>query len=156
MNSRSNCGPRRHPAIGSPLPCADSDRSESLYSLTLLISFLLGGIALVASLLARMRPALGPRMVRVARLMSGAAWIAVLVSVAVHLWWGHAPGGPSALGPAGFLREHFSFIIACGPVQNPGWGLVTQVTLPGGGTLGVYQPRHGGQVPRSLKPRGRE
>jgi hypothetical protein len=42
MNSRSNCGPRRHPAIGSPLPCADSDRSESFYSLTLLISFLLG------------------------------------------------------------------------------------------------------------------
>ena len=32
--------------------------------------------------------------------------------------------------------------IACGPVQNQGWGLLTQVTLPGGGRLGVYQPRH--------------
>jgi hypothetical protein len=23
-----------------------------------------------------------------------------------------------------------------------GWGLLTQVVLPGGGSLGVYQPRH--------------
>jgi hypothetical protein len=27
-------------------------------------------------------------------------------------------------------------------VQNQGWGLLTQLTLPGGGKLGVYQPRH--------------
>jgi hypothetical protein len=33
--------------------------------------------------------------------------------------------------------------IVCGPVQNQGWGLLTQVRLPGGGRLGVYQPRHG-------------
>jgi len=32
--------------------------------------------------------------------------------------------------------------IACGPVHNQGWGLLTQITLPGGGKLGVYQPRH--------------
>jgi hypothetical protein len=32
--------------------------------------------------------------------------------------------------------------INCSPVQNQGWGLLTQVTLPGGGKLGVYQPRH--------------
>lgn len=32
--------------------------------------------------------------------------------------------------------------ILCAPVQNLGWGLLTQVTLPGGGRLGVYQPRH--------------
>jgi hypothetical protein len=28
------------------------------------------------------------------------------------------------------------------PVQDQGWGLLTQLTLPGGGKLGVYQPRH--------------
>lgn len=28
--------------------------------------------------------------------------------------------------------------IPCAPVQNQGWGLLTQITLPGGGTLGVY------------------
>jgi hypothetical protein len=32
--------------------------------------------------------------------------------------------------------------IACAPVQNLGWGLLTHLTLPGGGSLGVYQPRH--------------
>jgi hypothetical protein len=32
--------------------------------------------------------------------------------------------------------------IACSAVQNQRWGLVTRVTLPGGGTLGVYQPLH--------------
>jgi hypothetical protein len=32
--------------------------------------------------------------------------------------------------------------IACGPAMNRGWGLLTQVTLPGGGKLGIYQPRH--------------
>jgi hypothetical protein len=32
--------------------------------------------------------------------------------------------------------------IACGPVDDQGWGLVTQITLPGGGNLHIYQPRH--------------
>jgi len=32
--------------------------------------------------------------------------------------------------------------ISCGPVHNQGWGLLTQITLPGGGKLGIYQPRH--------------
>ena len=32
--------------------------------------------------------------------------------------------------------------IACGPVDDQGWGLLSRLTLPGGGELGVYQPRH--------------
>jgi len=32
--------------------------------------------------------------------------------------------------------------IGCTPVQDQGWGLLTRVTLSGGGTLGIYQPRH--------------
>ena len=32
--------------------------------------------------------------------------------------------------------------IACSPVRDYGWGLMTMVTLPGGGELGVYEPRH--------------
>ena len=39
----------------------------------------------------------------------------------------------------GEMKEHN---ISCGSVQDEGWGLLTQVTLPGGGKLGVYQPRH--------------
>jgi len=32
--------------------------------------------------------------------------------------------------------------VRCGPIKNEGWGLLTEVTLPGGGTIGVYEPRH--------------
>lgn len=32
--------------------------------------------------------------------------------------------------------------IACSNVQDAGWGLLVRITLPGGGTLGVYEPRH--------------
>lgn len=31
---------------------------------------------------------------------------------------------------------------ACEPAQDMGWGVLTQVMLPGGGKLGFYQPRH--------------
>ena len=41
-----------------------------------------------------------------------------------------------------FVAEMQRHRIACAPVQDQGYGLVTQVTLPGGGKLGVYQPRH--------------
>jgi hypothetical protein len=32
--------------------------------------------------------------------------------------------------------------VACDPVQDAGWGRLTYLRLPGGGKLGVYQPRH--------------
>ena len=32
--------------------------------------------------------------------------------------------------------------VACEPAQNLGWGVLTHVRLPGGGRLGIYQPRH--------------
>jgi hypothetical protein len=32
--------------------------------------------------------------------------------------------------------------IECSPLHQMGWGTLTQITLPGGGKLGVYQPRH--------------
>ena len=41
-----------------------------------------------------------------------------------------------------FIGEMKTHGIECGDVHNQGWGLLTQVTLPGGGKLGVYQPRH--------------
>ncbi len=41
-----------------------------------------------------------------------------------------------------FVTEMRKRGLVCGPVHNEGWGLLTRVTLPGGGNLGVYQPRH--------------
>src|SRR5215831_13103228 len=41
-----------------------------------------------------------------------------------------------------FVTEMKKHMISCLPVQDQRWGLVTRLTLPGGGQLGVYQPRH--------------
>ena len=43
---------------------------------------------------------------------------------------------------AAFVASMATKGIACTPVDDQGWGLVTILTLPGGGRLGVYQPRH--------------
>jgi len=32
--------------------------------------------------------------------------------------------------------------VKCDPVADLGWGLLTHLSLPGGGRLGLYQPRH--------------
>jgi hypothetical protein len=41
-----------------------------------------------------------------------------------------------------FVAEMKEHQITCDPVRDQGYGLFTQLTLPGGGALGVYQPRH--------------
>ncbi len=37
------------------------------------------------------------------------------------------------------LAEHG---VACDPVQDMGWGRLTEAKLPGGGSLSFYEPRH--------------
>jgi hypothetical protein len=32
--------------------------------------------------------------------------------------------------------------VSCSPIRSLNWGKLTQITLPGGGKLGVYQPLH--------------
>jgi len=32
--------------------------------------------------------------------------------------------------------------VSCAPVSDEGWGLLTTIRLPGGGDLGLYEPRH--------------
>jgi catechol 2,3-dioxygenase-like lactoylglutathione lyase family enzyme len=32
--------------------------------------------------------------------------------------------------------------VRCAEVTDEGWGLLTHIRLPGGGQLGLYQPRH--------------
>lgn len=41
-----------------------------------------------------------------------------------------------------FVAEMRQRGIGCKAVEDHGYGLVTELTLPGGGKLGVYQPRH--------------
>jgi hypothetical protein len=41
-----------------------------------------------------------------------------------------------------FIDEMARRGVSCEPLHQQPWGLLTRVTLPGGGKLGVYQPRH--------------
>ncbi len=46
--------------------------------------------------------------------------------------------------------------VACAPVQSMGWGLLTQLTLPSGGKLGVYEPQHARPKPMRVTARSRK
>ena len=41
-----------------------------------------------------------------------------------------------------FVTEMRRRDVACAEIADRGWGLLTEVTLPGGGKIGVYEPRH--------------
>jgi len=41
-----------------------------------------------------------------------------------------------------FVKEMAEHHIICSAVGNQRWGSVTQLTLPGGGKIGVYEPKH--------------
>ena len=43
---------------------------------------------------------------------------------------------------AGFVERMTGLGVACTPPVVERWGSITQVTLPGGGSLGVYEPTH--------------
>jgi catechol 2,3-dioxygenase-like lactoylglutathione lyase family enzyme len=43
---------------------------------------------------------------------------------------------------AGFAARMNDRGIPCTPPHDQGWGVLTQLSLPGGGQLGIYEPRH--------------
>jgi predicted enzyme related to lactoylglutathione lyase len=48
--------------------------------------------------------------------------------------------------------------VQCAPIQDAGFGLLTSFELPGGGPLGMYQPRHpiaAGMTAKATKPGNR-
>jgi hypothetical protein len=51
----------------------------------------------------------------------------------------------------GFIAEMRRRDIECSDAQDRGWGVITQLTLPGGGALHVYEPRH--ERPSSMPAR---
>jgi hypothetical protein len=48
-----------------------------------------------------------------------------------------------------FVAEMTAKGIACSAVHEERWGSITEVTLPGGGRLGVYQPKHASPLGRA-------
>jgi hypothetical protein len=51
------------------------------------------------------------------------------------------------------VAELTSRNIACTPVEDQGWGLMTHMQLPGGGKLGIYQARHA--RPKPVRPKAK-
>ena len=41
-----------------------------------------------------------------------------------------------------FIAEMSAHRVVCSAPRTERWGAVTELTLPGGGTLGVYEPAH--------------
>ena len=42
----------------------------------------------------------------------------------------------------GFMVEMEKHGVPCSTLEEPRWGSLTRITLPGGSALGVYQPKH--------------
>ena len=41
-----------------------------------------------------------------------------------------------------FMDDMKAKNVTCSPIDEQRWGSITRLTLPGGGKLGVYQPKH--------------
>ena len=50
-----------------------------------------------------------------------------------------------------FIKEMKGRGFTCSPVQRQGWGLLTRLRLPGGGRIGVYEPRHARPKPHRAR-----
>jgi hypothetical protein len=90
---------------------------DTLYSMALLLSFAAGIIALILALTLFMKqPQLGPcRLLSFRRALMAiiaVALAALLVSLAVHVVFGHPTGSEQALGFIGFFTVHPSYLVA--------------------------------------------
>ena len=47
-----------------------------------------------------------------------------------------------------FIEQMSEHAVVCSDLQTERWGVITHLTLPGGGALGVYEPTH----PSPLNP----
>ena len=84
--------------------------ADHFYSAALLLSLVAGGASLTLALAGALGRLRRPR--RPALIAAVTAWIALALSLVIHLGWGHTPGTPSALALVPFLEEHRSFVMA--------------------------------------------
>jgi hypothetical protein len=55
-----------------------------------------------------------------------------------------------------FIKEMAANKIKSSAVQNERWGSLTYITLPGGGKLGVYEPKHASPPPYKKTSKARK
>ena len=95
---------------------------DTVYSSTLLVSLVLGGVAVLLGLYARFRSAPSSPAGRLARGAVLFATLSLVVSVVVHWIWGHGPSSlePMTAGP--FIQNHAAFLVS-GLLVTVGWVL---------------------------------
>jgi hypothetical protein len=90
---------------------------DTIYSLTLLVSFAAGIIALILALTLFMKqPQLGPCRLqsfrRALTVIISVAFIALFISIGIHVVFGHSGGSEQALGFVEFFNIHSSYLVA--------------------------------------------
>ena len=93
----------------------DEATADRVHSALLLVSLVAGSLSLAIPLVTRALPATPSRWPAFGRALvtlAGIAWLAALLSVTVHLKFGHAPGTPQALSTVDFVREHVAVVVA--------------------------------------------
>lgn len=87
---------------------------DLLYSLSLLLALIGGGIGGALAAWSWAKGARGASLRRWATAMLGCAGLSLLVSVGVHAYWGHGPASAEPMGAATFMAIHPSFVVAGG------------------------------------------
>jgi len=78
---------------------------------------------------------------------AGHGWLIFALPAAEAAFHPAADNGPHELYfMTGDLQAEMSALgekgVACAEVQEARWGSITRIRLPGGGEIGLYQPRH--------------
>jgi len=85
---------------------------DQIYSLTLLVTLIAGGLSTTLALYLRFRQGAYSRWRRAAVLAGITSWVMAGISIAVHVAYGHRPGTPDALCPVDFVSIHPAYLLA--------------------------------------------
>lgn len=85
---------------------------DLLYSYTLLISVILGGVSVLIGGIAMLGHGSGRNLVRLGLSAVAFAVLSLATSVAVHRHWGHGPTSAEPMGFARFAGSHAGFLVA--------------------------------------------
>ena len=54
------------------------------------------------------------------------------------------------------VRDLTAKKVKCGQIMDRGWGLLTEITLPSGASLGIYEPKHPTAIGLTSDPKAKK
>lgn len=85
---------------------------DLLYSYSLLMSMIFGGVSVLIGAIAALRQGSGQRLVRLGSSAVAVALLSLVVSIVVHRHWGHGPTSAEPMELARFVGSHAGFLAA--------------------------------------------